>query len=223
MSGGIMRRFIYLLTLALLAIMVVGAQAQQDSFFSGASSFNGGNNLNIDGTPYYNTDSGWIQNQGIHEGGNTNYITGYCGPGDCGGYFYHGYFSFDLSNFAGNASAASWNVYSYLIQYDPGTYLLYGTSLLPSDVASGNTFTSVPFYSALVAGPVIGSIWVTPANSYQTVTVNLDAAGIAWLDAHAGGGAVLGADFRETPEPGTLMLLGTGLLGALGVIRRKLF
>lgn len=218
-----MRKFMCLLTFALLTIMVVGAQAQPDSFFSGGSFFTGGNSLNIDGTPYYNTDSGWFRNDGIHQAGNTNYITGYCGPGDCGGYFYHGYFSFDLSGFAGSAGAASWNVYSYSIQYDPGTYLLYGTTLLPSDVYSGNDYSSVAFYNALAAGPVIGSIFVTPANSYQTVTVNLNGAGIAWLDGHAGTGAVLGADFQETPEPGTLILLGTGLMGALGVIRRKLF
>ena len=215
-----MRKFICLLTFALLAIMVVGAQAQRDSFFAGASTFNSGNNLNIDGNAFYNTDSGWIRDTGQHFGGNANYITGLCV--NCGGYWYHSYFSFDLSNFAGNAGTASWNVYSYLIQYDPGTYLLYGTSLSPSDVYSGNTFTSVALYNALVAGPLIGSIWVTPGNSYENITVNLNGAGIAWLDAHAGGPAVLGADFQEIPEPGTLMLLGTGLIGALGVIRRKL-
>ncbi len=218
-----MRRFIYVLAFALLAIMLVGAQAQQDSFFAGASGFTSANNLTIDGNPYYNTDSGWIRNDGIHEGGNTNYITGWCGPDDCGGFWFHGYFSFDLSGFTGNATAASWNVDSYLIQYDPGTYLLYGTTLLPSDVYSGNDFTSVAYYNALVAGPVIGSIWVTPGNSFQTVTVDLNADGIAWLDANAGGQVVLGADFTEVPEPGTMMLLGTGLLGAWGVVRRKLF
>jgi len=216
-----MRKFVCLLAFALLAIMVMGAQAQSDSFFSGGSTFNSGNNLTIDGTPYYNTDSGWIKNTGEHDGGNTNYITGWCA--NCGGFWYHGYFSFNLSSFAGGAGAASWNVDSYIIQYDPGTYLLYGTSLLPSDVYSGNSFSSVALYNALVAGPVIGSIWVTPANLYETVTVDLNPAGIAWLDAHAGSTAVLGADFQETPEPGTMLLLGTGLMGALGVIRRKLF
>jgi hypothetical protein len=41
----------------------------------------------------------------------------------------------------------------------------------------------------------------------------------------AGGGAFFGGNVEfgtATPEPGTLLMLGTGLLGGIGVIRRKL-
>ncbi len=30
-------------------------------------------------------------------------------------------------------------------------------------------------------------------------------------------------EFTPTPEPGSLLMLGTGILGGLGVLRRKLF
>ncbi|HVP49708.1 MAG TPA: hypothetical protein VMT56_00650, partial [Candidatus Bathyarchaeia archaeon] len=160
-----------LLAVALLVCVIPGAQAQQDSFFAGASSFDGSNNLNVDGNQYFNTDSGWFRNDGIHNAGNTNYITGYCGPNDCGGFYYHGYFSFDLGRLTG-ADTASFNVYSYLIQFDPGTYSIYGTSLSPSQVDSSLDYSDVTLYSALVSGPMIGSIFVTPSDSYSTVTVD---------------------------------------------------
>ena len=220
-----MRKFLVFGTFALLLFMVVGAQAQpqQDSFFSGASSFTSTNELTINGNNYFNFDSGWFRSDGIHEGGNTNYITGYCAPNDCGGYFYHGYFSFDLSNFGGGAANASATIYSWLIQYDPGTYYLYGTSLTPAEVDSSQNWNDIGKYNALVAGPLLGSIAVSPSDSYTNVTVNFTADGLAWLNANAGMQVVVGADFQETPEPGTLMLLGMGALGVLGAVRRKLF
>lgn len=215
-----------LLAVLLLAFTGLSAQASSiDSFFAGDSGYNAGNHLTINGNTFTNTDSGWFRSDGIHNAGNTNYITGYCAPNDCGGYNFHGYLSFDLSNFSGGATTASFVVNSYLIQFDPGTLLLYGTSLMPSDVYSGNNYNSVALYNALVTGPLIGSLAVTPADSFTYLTVTLNSAGLAWLNAHAGTGAVIGMDFREAnqvPEPASLLMLGTGLLSLGGFARKRL-
>ena len=216
-----MRKSSMLLAAALLAFVTVAAQAQPDRYFAGGSSFTATNDLLINSADHFNFDSGWFRNDGIHFGGNTNYIAGYCFS--CAGFFYHDYFSFDLSQVTG-VTTASFTVYTFDISQDAGIYLLYGTSLSPSDVASLEDWADVGKYDALVAGPLLGSIAVSPGDSFTNVTVALDADGIAWLNANAGKQIVLGGDWIQVagPEPGTLILIGTGIAGLAGAVRRKL-
>ena len=80
----------------------------------------------------------------------------------------------------------------------------------------------MPFYNRLTAGPLIGFINLTPGMSYADATITLDRQGLQWLKNHEGGGAVIGGEFQPIPEPGTLVLLGSGALGLAGLLRRKL-
>ena len=204
-----MRKIVSLLGVLFLSLVSVNAHAENYAF--GFSTFTSGNNLDINGTPYYNTDSGWINSDGVHDGGNNNY---YSGEFDCGGTgVCKNYFSFDLSNLSGAITSASFDVYTYTISV-PGPYTNWGTSLTPTEVASGNSFTNLGYYNALSSGPLVGSTSLVPGQSYTNIGIPFNSAGLAWLQANEGNQVVLGGAFGSVtpiPEPGTLTLLAIGV------------
>jgi PEP-CTERM motif len=213
-----MRRLLAFAVITILAVWNLSVSAENFAF--GYSSFTSTNNLNIDGTAYYNIDSGWINSDYLHQGGNTNYYSGYF---DCGGTgVCKNFFSFDLSGLTENkVKAATFTVFSYGISV-PGIYTIYGSKLDPSEVYSGNTYTSKQYYNKLTSANVIGFIDLTPGMSYTDITITLNDDGLKWLKNQRGGGAVIGGEFQPIPEPGTLLLLGSGALGLAGIIRRKM-
>jgi hypothetical protein len=217
------RKLSVLLILAALTFLAIGAQAQGVyELWGGNSQFDPVNRLQIDHVLYNNIDSGWFRDDGTHFAGNQSYQTGYC-ERDCDVFYqYHGYFSFDLSSFAGNANVASLRVNNFDIGVEPGTLALYGTGLLPSDVDSQQNWNDVDKYRELNGGPLIGYVRLTPDDSDKYSFITLNANGVQWLDSHAGRGAVIGTGWEVTPEPGSLLLLATGFIGGLGMLRRKL-
>jgi hypothetical protein len=185
------------------------------------SDFNSGNNLTINGAAYYNTDSGWIASTGEHDAGNKNYYSGTDGPNQL-----NNYFSFDLSSLTGNVTSASFEVYTYEV-FNTGTYDIYATSLTPAEVDSSNNFTSTAFFNDLTSGAEIGSINLTTDDSNNYVTFDLNDAGMTWLTANAGDEIVLGGAFdyapsSPVPEPGSLLLLMSGIAGFAGIFRYKI-
>jgi len=204
-----------------LALALFSANAFADGFAFGSSNFNSGNNLTINGTAFYNTDSGWIDSTGFHDGGNTNYYSGTQGANQL-----NNYFSFDLTSLSGTVTTASFEVDTYGVT-TTGTYDIYATSLTPAEVNSANSFSSIAFFNALTSGVEIGSITLASGNSNSNVTFDLNAAGLSWLTANESNGIVVGGAFDYTPpttvpEPGSLLLMVSGIAGFAGIYRYKI-
>ncbi len=211
-----MRNALVILGLCFLALSQT-ASAQPYAF--GFSTFTSGNNLDINGNPFYNTDSGWFTSLGEHDAGNTNYFSGCdsCSP------LYANYFSFDLSALTGTVTSASFIVDAYTVT-NPGIFDIFATSLTPAEVNSSNSYSDPSIYTDIVTAPVIGSLLIGPGDSDTFVTVSLNSAGLSWLQANEGNGVVLGGAYDNTstvPEPSAVMLFGTALLGVAGILRRK--
>ena len=152
---------------------------------------------------------------------------------------YQDWFAFTLPNTAiTSASISIWNDSQNYTENASALYNLYEAASIT--------------YGGINSGAILGSISASAADTgvSQYITINLNAAGLADLNANLGGqiilgGAVTGVSFGDpevdffgytdgtpaaylninattTPEPGSAMLLGMGLLGLAGMVRRKL-
>ena len=138
-------------------------------------------------------DSGWWNSWGNHDDWNDNYIAGRCceGAGDD----YRDFFVFDLSGVAQQISAAELRIENpyggYFSPDSSETYTLFDISTPLADLqASGSGQTAI--FNDLGTGSSHGSQVVSYADDGQVVSVNLNSAGVAALNASLGGQTALG-------------------------------
>jgi hypothetical protein len=143
--------------------------------------------------------------------------------------------SFDYGNVGGTvtgSNAAGWTITSTLtsIQDITTNTLVTGTNLgtvvFTTGVVSGGVFTGGSLTITAMGGGVLFSGafsggTVSTSNSLTTYIGNLACAGCGSVQFVSALGGISG-DTIVTPEPGTLGLLGTGLVGLAGIVRRKL-
>ncbi len=125
------------------------------------------------------TDSGegWISQNGATDGSAAvnNYLTGNCGAGSCAVGEYRNFFDFSIPTLDGVATAVT------LVLPTAEVALLQGPSMQVTFTSGGNTFAS------LGTGTVYGSRTYTTADYNQTVSITLDAAAVAAINAAQGG------------------------------------
>jgi len=189
-----------------------------------------------------NSDSGWYDDSGEHDPTNTNYIAG-----AFGGVAFNNFFVFDLSSLAGQTVlSAQLQVFAYEISAN-GIYANFDV-LTPVPTLTAGGSGMVATHVDLASGAFFGGKFVTPGDSDSLVTITLNAAAIAAIQANAGGLWAIGGDFlgdggsvdyifgfsefdvqnqlivetaAAVPDGGIAVSLLGGALMALGVLRRK--
>jgi len=238
-----MRRFVFSLLVLTVGLLLVPASLAQPSpqllFAFSPSGFQQLVLTTGEGTVVIDAYStGWWDNTGFHQAANTNYAVGYCAApcwaGDPSGSSGHDYFAFDLAALGGQkVTSAILNIGNPLSGYlDSFASALYSTY----DVSTANgTLTAdgsgqVGIYGDLGSGTLYGSYLASAADDGSQIFFSLSQDAIDAINAAAAGnqqfaigGSLQIQDVTPTiPEPGSLVLMGSGLLGLAGAIRRKL-
>jgi len=114
--------------------------------------------------------------------------------------------NWSFQDFLGGGNTETWYVYVNSV--------LVAQAILPDDAYNGDIGTVTGSLTFAGISPVGGGYQV--ALVLQN-TVPFGGGSVSWLD-----GGTTGLTYTPVPEPGTMVLLGSGLLGLAGVARRKL-
>jgi large repetitive protein len=140
------------------------------------------------------TDSGWYDQTGLHVETNQNYLVG-----DQGGLEFHNWFTFDLSSLAGqtitSAILALTSPAGYGSPDASETYSLFDVSTavatLQTSFAIGSA-AGMDIFTDLGDGASYGSRSVSATDDNTIVQTNINAAGVAALNAAIGGQFAVG-------------------------------
>ncbi|MBK1986192.1 M10 family metallopeptidase C-terminal domain-containing protein [Sphaerospermopsis aphanizomenoides BCCUSP55] len=133
-------------------------------------------------------DTGWYNNSGYHDPGNTNYIIG-----DYSASLYRNWMAFNLPTFSQPVVSAQLkiNTYEFASGDASETYELRDvTTAVSTLIAGGSGLTGI--YNDLGDGTIYGSRNFTTADNYQIVTINLNSALVSALNSKSGQSFAMG-------------------------------
>ncbi len=117
---------------------------------------------------------------------------------------------------------ANWNFQDFLGNGNTETWFVYvngiavAQAILPDDAYNGDILNVSGTVNFAGIAPVSGGYQV---ELVLQNTVPLGGGSVSWLD---GGLTGLSYNTSTTPEPGSMMLFGSGVIGLAGLLRRKL-
>jgi hypothetical protein len=114
--------------------------------------------------------------------------------------------NWNFQDFLGGGNSETWYVYI--------NGVLVAQAILPDDAYNGDILNVSGTVNFAGIGPVAGGYQVSLVLQN---TVPFGGGSVSWLD-----GGITGLSYNVVPEPSSMLLLGSGVIGLAGLLRRKI-